>query len=129
MSTLQARYGRRERPRWFWWAIASLGVVLGVTWAAWVAFDEPAVAADVWSFDVVSETRTVIVLDVRRADPVDVTCTVQAQSQDRSVVGERTVEIAADAPRRTRLEIDVETQRRAVTGVLRTCQRSSPLLD
>lgn len=122
MSVLQTRYGRRQRPRWFWPAFATVAIAVGVAWAAWVAFDEPPVSADVYGYEIVSESRTVITLDIRRPDPVDVTCTVQAQALDHSVVGERTVELPATDQRRQRLEIDVETEREAVTGVLRTCR-------
>jgi hypothetical protein len=121
-TTVQDRYGRRQRPRWFWPVFSAVAISIGVAWTAWVAFDEPTVSADVYAYEIVSESRTVITLDVRRPEPVDITCTVQAQALDHSVVGERTVELPATEQRRQRLEIDVETEREAVTGVLRTCQ-------
>ena len=44
---------------------------------------------------------------------------MQAQAADHSVVGERTVELPAGDAAPTRPEIDVETEREAVTGVLK----------
>ncbi|WP_375002482.1 DUF4307 domain-containing protein [Aeromicrobium sp. CTD01-1L150] len=120
-STAQSRYGRRQLPRWFWPAFATVAIGLGVAWAAWVAFDEPAVSAEVYGYEVVDENRTVVTIDIHRPDPVDISCTVQAQALDHSVVGERTVELPATKQRSERLEIDVETEREAITGVLRTC--------
>lgn len=125
MSTLDSRYGTRRTPRWFWPVFSAVAITLGVVWAAWIAFGDRPVSADVYGYDVVSETRTVITIDVRRPEPVAVSCTVQAQALDHSVVGERTVEIAPSDRQRTRLEIDVDTERRAVAGVLRTCRAAS----
>ncbi|MGJ9413028.1 DUF4307 domain-containing protein [Aeromicrobium sp. CF4.19] len=122
MSTLDDRYGTRRAPRWFWPVFAAVGIALGVAWAAWVALDEAPVSAELYAYEVVSDSRTVVTLDVRRPEPVAVTCTVQAQALDASVVGERTVELDASERPSIRLEIDIETQSRAVTGILRTCR-------
>ena len=113
MNALDDRYGARRLPRWFWPVFATVAIGLGIAWAAWVAFDEPAVSADVYGYEIVDENHTVITIDVRRPDPVDISCTVQAQALDHSVVGERTVQLPATDAKRQRLEIDVETEREA----------------
>ncbi len=123
MSTdLTARYGTRRRPRWTWWVVAAVGVGAGVAWAAWVAFQPRPVTATVWAYDVQSDTRTVVTLDVRRSDDDPARCTVYVQAEDHGVVGERTVDVAPSGRKVTRIEIPVETERRGVNGILRTCE-------
>ena len=121
MTDLSSRYGTRGRPAWFWPVVAAVGIALGVAFAAWVGFQKDAVTGRLWGYDVVSDHRVTITLDVVRPDPVDVECTVYAQADDHSVVGERTVDVPASPKEKVRVAIDVETERRAVNGVLRTC--------
>ena len=63
-----------------------------------------------------------VTLDVHRPDPLAVRCTVYAQAEDHSIVGEKTVTVPADDREDVRVSISLETERRAVNGVLRTCQ-------
>jgi len=118
---LADRYGRRERPRWFWPLIALIGIGIGIAFAAWVGFQDKPVSAQVWAYDVKSDHLVTITLEVATSDPVDAQCTVYAQAHDHSIVGEKTVDVPAGQGER-RIEIDVVTERRAVTGVLRTCE-------
>ncbi len=120
-TDLQQRYGRTARPRWFWPTIAAIGVTLGVAFAAWVGFQEDPVSARVYSYDIASDNQVTVSLDVVRPDPLDVRCTVFAQALDHSIVGEKTVDVAGSANEVERIEIDIQTERRAVTGTLRTC--------
>lgn len=121
MTDLGARYGTSKRPRWFWPLIAAIGITIGIAFAAWVGFQDKPVTARVWGYDVIDDHRVTVKLDVVRPDPLDVQCTVYAQAADHSVVGEKTVDLPASEQEETRISIDVETERRAVTGVLRTC--------
>jgi hypothetical protein len=122
VTDLSSRYGTRRRPPWFWPAIAAVGIIIGVAFAAWVGFQDDPVTGRVWGYDVVDDHRVTVTLDVVRPDPLDVQCTVYAQAEDHSVVGEKTVDLPASTVENTRITIDVETERRAVTGVLRTCE-------
>lgn len=122
MSDLDARYGRRTRPRWVWWIVAAVGIGAGVAWAAWVAFQPRPVTAVLHSYDVTADDSVTVTLDLRRPEPVEIECSVYAQAADHSIVGERTVTIAASDEVRTREAIMVKTQQRAVTAVLRSCQ-------
>ncbi|MET0468940.1 MAG: DUF4307 domain-containing protein [Aeromicrobium sp.] len=121
MTDLSSRYGSRQRPRWFWPAIAAVGITLGIAFAAWVGFQKDPVTGRLWGYDVIDDNRVTVTLDVVRPDPLDVTCTVYAQAADHSIVGEKTVDVPASEQEKVRLDIDIETERRAVTGVLRTC--------
>jgi len=121
VTDLGARYGTSNRPRWFWPLIAAIGITIGIVFAAWVGFQDKPVTARLWAYDVVGDHLVTVSLDVVRPDPLDVRCTVYAQAADHSVVGEKTVDVPASQQEQTRISIDIETERRAVTGVLRTC--------
>ncbi|MET0927932.1 MAG: DUF4307 domain-containing protein [Aeromicrobium sp.] len=121
MTDLSSRYGSRQRPRWFWPAIAAVGITLGIAFAAWVGFQTDPVTGRLWGYEVISDSQVSVTLDVIRPDPLDVTCTVYAQSEDHSIVGEKTVDVPASEDEKVRVLIDIETERKAVNGVLRTC--------
>lgn len=121
MTDLGARYGTSNRPRWFWPLIAAIGITIGIVFAAWVGFQDKPITARVWGYDVVDDHKITVKLDVVRPDPLDIECTVYAQAADHSIVGEKTVELPAIDEEEIRIEVDIETERRAVTGVLRTC--------
>ncbi|MET0449875.1 MAG: DUF4307 domain-containing protein [Aeromicrobium sp.] len=121
MTDLSSRYGSRQRPRWFWPVIAAVGIALGVAFAAWVGFQKDPVTGRLWGYEVVSDNQVSVKLDVIRPDPLDVTCTVYAQAEDHAIVGEKTVDVPASEDEKVRVVIDIETERKAVNGVLRTC--------
>lgn len=121
MTDLSSRYGSSQRPRWFWPAIAAVGITLGVAFAAWVGFQKDPVTGRLWGYDVVSDTQVTITLDVIRPDPLAVECRVYAQAADHSIVGEKSVTLPASEDEKVRINVDIETERRAVNGVLRTC--------
>lgn len=121
MTDLGARYGTSSRPRWFWPLIAAVGITIGIAFAAWVGFQDKPITARVWGYDVVDDHKVTVKLDVVRPDPLDVECTVYAQAADHSIVGEKTVELPAIDDEEIRVEVGIATERRAVTGVLRTC--------
>lgn len=121
MTDLGERYGSSSRPRWFWPLIAAIGIGIGIALAAWVGFQDKPVTARLWGYEVVDDHKVTVSLDVVRPDPLDVQCTVYAQAADHSIVGEKTVDVPASEQENKRISIDIETERRAVTGVLRTC--------
>ena len=122
MSDLDARYGRRTSRRWIWPAVAAVGITAGVAFAAWVAFQPRPVNAVLWGYEVLSDHRVRVTLDVHRPEPLAVECTVYAQAHDHSVVGERTVTVPPGTKENTRVDAVITTERRAVNGVLRDCR-------
>ncbi|WP_162243672.1 DUF4307 domain-containing protein [Aeromicrobium sp. Root344] len=122
MTDLSSRYGTRTRPRWFWPAIAAIGIAIGISFAAWVGFQDEPVKGRLWGYDVKSDHLVTLKVDVIRPDPLAVRCTVYAQAADHSIVGEKTVDVSRGTAEKTRITIDVQTERRAVTGVLKTCE-------
>ena len=121
VTDLSSRYGSRQRSRWFWPAVAAVGITLGIAFAAWVGFQKDPVTGRLWGYEVVSDSRVEVKLDVIRPDPLAVTCSVYSQAEDHSIVGEKTVDIPASTREKVRVLIDIETEREAVNGVLRTC--------
>jgi hypothetical protein len=122
VTDLSTRYGTKRRPRWFWPAITAVGVSIGVAFAAWVALQSTPVTAAVHGYDVVDAHHVKVSLNISRPDPIAVECTVYAQAADHGIVGEKTVTVPASKTRDIRFTIAVKTERKAVTGVLRTCQ-------
>lgn len=126
VTDLDARYGRHRRstPRWWWPVVAGIGITLGVAWAAWAAWsDVPVHQARVHSYEVIDENTTKVDLEIFRDQPVALTCRVYAQSEDKMIVGEKTVEIPASDDEQVRVVTEILTQRRAVTGVLDSCDQ------
>jgi hypothetical protein len=122
VTDLSDRYGTRGRPRWLWPVVAAVGVAIGIALAAWIAFQPRPVTAELYGYEVVDDHHVTITLTVRRPEPVKVRCTVYAQASDHSTVGEKTVTVPADDRESARVRISLETERRAVTGVLRMCE-------
>lgn len=122
MTDLSARYGTKRRPRWFWPTITAIGVGIGVAFAAWIALQGTPVTAAVHGYDVVDAHHVTVALNISRPDPIAVECTVYAQAEDHSIVGEKTVTVPSSTARDIRVMIDIKTERRAVNGVLRTCR-------
>lgn len=125
MSYLSDRYGTRERRPRLWWVVAAVGISIGVAWSAWVAFQPREVSAQVFGYNVISDSETVVSIDVVRHVDRAVQCTVYVLAKDHSNVGERSVVIDATSPLQTRVDVDVQTQGRGVTGLLRGCQTLS----
>ena len=69
--------------------------------------------------------RVRVELIVHRRDSAAAVCTVYAQAQDHSTVGERQVAVPAGGPEERRVKAVITTERRAVNGVLRRCEPSS----
>ena len=124
MSDLDYRYGRRARRRWVWVLAAVIALAAAVTWAAWAGFRPKDVNAVLYGYRVVDDHRVQVELIVHRRTPIDATCTVYAQAEDHSTVGERQVQIDADDPLDGRVHAVITTERRAVNGVLRGCDKT-----
>ncbi len=124
MTDLADRYGTRTSPPWLWWAVAAVGMGLGVAWAAWIALQPQAANTDVYAYDVVSDSEIVLTLEIVRDEPAALTCSVYAQAEDHSIVGEKTVDIPSSDQRIVRPEVSLTTTERAVTGVIRSCEKT-----
>lgn len=95
-----------------------------IAWAAWTAFQPRPVRAVLWGYEVQSDHRVKVMLDVYRPEPQAVRCTVYAQAEDHTVVGQRILAISPGSAEKTRVNAVIITERRAVNGVLQDCQPS-----
>jgi hypothetical protein len=123
-AAMPERYGTPPRLRRVLAAVALVAGVLGALgWLLVVAVDRstPDVAAAVAGFDVVSQQRTDIAIEIRRAVPKPVTCDVFAQAEDKSIVGERTVTLPTAAAGTQTVTVQIATVRRATTAGVRGC--------
>jgi len=107
-------------------AVVAAVVVLAVaggSWLVWAALahSTPDVSGGVSGFEVVSEARTDVTLEVHRRVEGAVRCEVYAQAEDKAVVGERSVRLEPAPPGQVSITVPIATERRATTAVLRTC--------
>ena len=123
-TDLAARYGRRttrRRPL----VVVAVAVVAaaGLGWLLWVAYvhSTPPVTSRLLGFEVLSPTAVTATIEVQRTEEVAASCRVQAKSADFAIVGETTVTVPADAPRRQVLRTEISTQRLATAAVLVGC--------
>ena len=123
-AAMPERYGPPRRfPRSVLVAVVAVVATAGLGWLLWAATVNatPDVAGGVADYRVVSEARTDVTIEVRRRVSDPVSCEVYAQAADTSVVGERSVALAAGAPGTTTTTVSIATIRRAVTARLRSC--------
>lgn len=123
-ADLDARYGRSSRhraARVFRIILAILAIGAAIGWAAWAGYRPQPVNGLLYGYRVVDDHRVDVTLIVRRRHSAAAVCTVYAQADDHTTVGERTVTVPAGGPEQRRVKSSITTERRAVNGVLRRC--------
>ena len=121
---LRRRYPRPRLPRPLLVVAIGVGVAVAVGWLIWAALfhSQPAVAAQVSAYSVVSDTAIEVTLTVDRRNPAQpVTCQVLAQAADFAPVGEQQVAVAAAAAKVVDQKLTLVTLRRAVTATVKGC--------
>ena len=121
MTDLSTRYGTRARRPWILPLMGGIAILAAVGWVIWVATADKPFQARLYGYEVTSDHSTTVKLDIHRPKPVGLECTVYAQAQDHSIVGERTLTIPASARVTIRTSTKIVTERRAVTGILKGC--------
>lgn len=122
---LEERYG--TPPRWsrlIAVVVVALITIAGVAWVIWagLAQSNPPVAAQLRTYDVRGPHAIEVTLVIDRSDGDPVQCEIYAQSEDRTIVGESTIEVPAGNPGTKTVDATITTERRAVSGVLRSCE-------
>ena len=124
-QTLEQRYGAPASGRGLLVAAGVLAAAL-LAWLVWVALSGGTrVDATVQSFQVRSPHSVALVVTIHRSDESPVRCTVSAQAEDHSVVGEDVVELPAGAARDVRVERTLRTDREAVAVRVSDCAVAS----
>ncbi|TDU91428.1 uncharacterized protein DUF4307 [Kribbella voronezhensis] len=123
-TDLDARYGRTRRGR----RPLILGVVgvlalTGLVWLLWAAFVQstPPVSSRLLGYTITSPISATATIQVDRSKNVEASCRLQAKAADFSIVGEVTLKVPADSPRRQSLDATLTTQRDATAVVLVGC--------
>jgi hypothetical protein len=123
-TDLDARYGRTRRGRkpLVLGAISTV-VLIALVWLLWVAFVQstPPVSSRLLGFKITSPTSATATIQVDRARSVEASCRLQAKAADFSIVGELTVTVAPDSPRRQTVDATLTTQRDASAIILVGC--------
>jgi hypothetical protein len=125
-ARIAARYPRPRR-----WPLVTLGVVFALllgSWTLWTAMwhANPAVSAEVLSFDVVSDSEVQVVLHVDRPDPsIAGVCTVITQAENYQQVGELDAQIEPGTVRLTDMTVTIRTISRATSASLQGCHARS----
>jgi Domain of unknown function (DUF4307) len=111
-------------PRPLLVGLIGVGAVLALTWLVWTALlhSRPAVAAQVVTFRIDSDTSVSATISVERRDPsLPASCRVLAQAADYQPVGEQQVPIAASTHHAVEANLKFTTLRRATTVVVKGC--------
>ena len=101
-----------------------LATLVAMGWLVWAALlhAEPAVAGQVASFDVVSDTSISLVMTVQRSDPSQpATCRLLAQSTDFQPVAESAVVVGPSTAKVVDQTVSLTTLRRATSVTVRSC--------
>ena len=105
-------------------AITVVATLVAMGWLVWAALlhAEPAVAGQVASYDVVSDTAIDVVITVQRSDPSQpATCRLLVQSTDFQPVAEQDVAIEAGTAKVADKQVTLRTLRRATSATVRSC--------
>ena len=125
-ARIAARYPQPRR-----WPLITLGVVFALllgSWTLWTAVwhANPAVSAQVLSFDIVSDSEVQVVLHGDRPDPsIAGVCTVITQSVNYQQVGELDAQIEPGTDRLTDITVTIRTISRATSASLQSCHARS----
>jgi hypothetical protein len=122
---LEERYGMR--PQWsrlIAVVVVALLATAGVAWVIWagLAHSNPPVSAQLQAYEVRNPHAVDVTLVIDRRDGDAVQCVVYAQSENHAIVGERTINVSAGDAGTTTVDATITTERRAVTGVLDSCE-------
>jgi hypothetical protein len=123
-ALMAERYGTAS-PRRRWLGIVGLGVLVAgllawLIWAAWV-HATTSITGEVVSFDVVSQHRMKVTVQIGRPGGTKVQCTVQAEAVDHSLVGQVVVSVPASAASGAEIDATIKTDREATSASVTDC--------
>ncbi len=123
-QSLADRYGAPSPGRRLGGLLAIGGVAVAfLGWVVWATLghESPGYGAQLHSYVVLSEHRVRVWLDAHRTTDRSFACTLTAQAEDHSVVGETRVPVPAGAAGDLKLRASIKTDRRATTAVVSEC--------
>jgi hypothetical protein len=102
-------------------ALVIVALLAFLAWSAWV-HATTSVSGEVVSFDVRSEHRIDVTVQISRPAGKAAQCTLQAQAEDHSVVGEVVVSVAAASAAESEVTSIVKTDREATSASVSDCR-------
>lgn len=123
-QSLDDRYGvRSPYRRALTFALLGLVVVAFLSWLVWAALGQASAETEVRvrSYDVVSQHKVRVLLDVHRVKDSAAVCTISAQAADHSVVGEERLPVSAGPEADFTMTVSITTDRKATTAVASGC--------
>lgn len=106
-------------------ALLFVGLLTAVVWSLYDRFGSDRLALQVRGYEVVSDRLVRVQFDVTPPDGGTAWCLVRARGRDGLEVGAEFVPVRGDGPE-VRVEHDLATTDRAVTGEVPRCSTSSP---
>lgn len=96
-------------------------------WAVWAGLGlaTDRIDAQEQGFDVVDDSRVVVVFSVSKGADQEVECTVEALSSTSARVGVQVVPVGAADGATSVQTVEIRTQQRATTGVVKGCAPAS----
>ncbi len=108
-----------------WWAIGIVGCTLGVAAAVWLGLSGT-LGKVTWNdtrYQVVDDRTVEVGFDVHRDPGTKVVCVVRALDKGYGTVGSLEVAIPATEERSVHREVTIRTTTRAVTGLVKSCDK------
>ncbi|WP_317229727.1 DUF4307 domain-containing protein [Clavibacter sp. MX14-G9D] len=126
-AALDERYGRtrpaRIRQRWLYGTAGGLVAVVFGAWVLWAGIDQASGSIDATdrAFDIVDDRTIDVTFSVVMPAGEAAWCAVQAQDEQRSIVGWKVVELPARDAFERMETVRLRTTGPAVTGLIHSC--------
>jgi hypothetical protein len=123
-APLASRYGKPLVPKRTARVLIVVGAVvfLAVLTFVGVRFADQPVTAKTVGYDHVDDDTITVTFQLTRRPGQEVACTVQALNEGRAQVGFREVEVPGGAQRQLMQSVDIDTQGRAVSAEVISCE-------
>jgi hypothetical protein len=126
-DALDERYGRtrpaRIRQRWLYGVAGGLVALVFGAWVLWAGLDQASGSIDATdrAFDIVDDRTIDVTFSVVMPAGTQAFCAVQAQDEQRSIVGWKVVELPAQDGFERMETVRLRTTGPAVTGLIHSC--------
>ncbi len=100
--------------------VVATALLTWLLWAAWIQAT-PDVSGRLTSYEVVSSHRVEVGIEVNRSGTAAAECTVTAQAEDHTIVGEDVVAIPAGKPGEVAVTASMRTDREATSVSVSNC--------
>lgn len=120
---VRAHAARRIRQRWLYGTAGGLVALVFGAWVLWAGLDQASGNIDATdrAFDIVDDRTIDVTFSVVMPAGTEAFCAVQAQDEQRSIVGWKVVELPAQDGFERMETVRLRTTGPAVTGLIHSC--------